>query len=35
VSAAYTRHLPELDDEEVVFPLPRTADAEVDVWSAR
>ena len=31
VLGAYTRHLPELDDEEVVFPLAKAADAEVDV----
>jgi hypothetical protein len=31
VLGAYTRHLPELDDEEVVFPLAKATDAEVDV----
>lgn len=31
VLGAYTRHLPELDDEEVVFPLAKGTDAEVDV----
>ena len=31
VLGAYTRHLPELDDEEVVFPLAKAGDAEVDV----
>jgi hypothetical protein len=31
ILGAYTRHLPELDDEEVVFPLAKAADAEVDV----
>jgi hypothetical protein len=31
VLGGYTRHLPELDDEEVVFPLAKAADAEVDV----
>lgn len=31
ILGAYTRHLPELDDEEVVFPLAKAADSEVDV----
>ncbi|MEA2669925.1 MAG: hypothetical protein QOG45_145, partial [Chloroflexota bacterium] len=31
VLGGYTRHLPELDDEEVVFPLAKAPDAEVDV----
>jgi hypothetical protein len=31
VLGGYTRHLPELDDEEVVFPLAKATDAEVDV----
>jgi hypothetical protein len=31
VLGGYTRHRPELDDEEVVFPLAKAPDAEVDV----
>jgi hypothetical protein len=31
VLGGYTRHLPELDDEEVVLPLAKAPDAEVDV----